>query len=118
MLTETVCMALSVAGLAIALLTAWRRRFRAALRWAAVALIPTGLWLTGLITVFRKIGQAIGTWAAHLVFDPKVWVGVVLLAVAVAVLMLTGVRRHRPSRQHVPAGGTGGLPTRTAPQGG
>jgi hypothetical protein len=123
MLTETVCMALSAAGLAIALLTAWRRRFRAALRWAAVALVPTGLYLTGLITVCRKIGQAIGTWAAHLVFDPKVWVGVAMLGAAVLLLVLTGVIRRRAPRERAagrpaaasaPAPG-GALPTRVRP---
>ncbi|MFC1430678.1 hypothetical protein ACEZDB_08410 [Streptacidiphilus sp. N1-3] len=94
-MTAIVCMALTAAGLVIAVLRGVRGRFRSALRWGAVALVPVGLYLTGLITVFRRIGSALGSWGTHLVFDPKVWTGVVLLGVAVLVLLATGVGRGR-----------------------
>ncbi|MHA6764526.1 hypothetical protein [Streptacidiphilus sp. PAMC 29251] len=97
-MTAIVCMALSAAGVVIAVLRGVRGRFRSALRWAAVALVPTGLYLTGLITVFRRIGSALGSWATHLVFDPKVWTGVAMLGAAVLVLLATGVGRGGASK--------------------
>ncbi|MEY9942562.1 hypothetical protein [Streptacidiphilus sp. MAP5-3] len=94
-MTGIICMALSAVGVVLAVLTASRGRFRAGIRWLAVALVPTGLWLTGLITVFRQIGHSLASWATHLVFDPRVWIGVVMLGVAVVVLFSTGVRLRR-----------------------
>ena len=90
MLTSTVCIALSAAGLAIALLTAYRRRYLAATRTAALALLPVGLYLTGLITLARKVAQAAGTWAVDLVFNPSVWIGFGVLAVSA--VLFTGAR--------------------------
>jgi hypothetical protein len=97
-MTGIICMALSAVGVVLAVLTASRGRFRAGIRWLAVALIPTGLWLTGLITVFRQIGHALASWATHLVFDPRVWVGVVMLGAAVVLLFSTGARLRRGDR--------------------
>ncbi|GAA1907613.1 hypothetical protein [Streptantibioticus ferralitis] len=89
MLTATVCVALSGAGLAVALLTAWRRRFRRATRIAALALLPIGLYEAGLITLGGKIGSAVGSWAADLVFKPTVWAGFAVLALAVVLYVAT-----------------------------
>jgi hypothetical protein len=98
MLTSTVCVALSAAGLAIALLTAYRRRYLAATRTAALALLPVGLYMTGLLTLGRKVGQAVGTWAVDLVFKPSVWMGFGVLAVSAVLFAgarLAGRRRGR-----------------------
>jgi hypothetical protein len=94
-MTAIVCVALSAAAVVIAVLRGTRGRIRSALRWAAVALVPTGLYLTGLITVFDRIGHALGDWAAHLVFDPRVWTGVIMLGAAVLLLLATGLGRGR-----------------------
>ncbi|MBN6546266.1 hypothetical protein ITX34_24815, partial [Streptomyces bryophytorum] len=90
MLTTTLCAALSAGGLAIAMLTAYRRRFLAATRIAAVSLVPVGLAMAGLVTLGRKVGTATGHWAADLVFKPTVWMGFGVLAVAA---MLYGITR-------------------------
>jgi hypothetical protein len=89
MLTTTVCAALSAAGLAVAFLTAYRRRFAAAARIAAFALLPVGLAMAGLVELGADVGGAVGTWASHLVLDPTVWGGFGVLAVAV-VLYVAG----------------------------
>ncbi|WP_399093723.1 hypothetical protein ACGH2B_24240 [Streptomyces sp. BBFR2] len=85
MLTSTVCAAVSAAGLAVAALTAYRKRFLAATRIAAFALIPVGLAMTGIID-----------WITGLVLKPTVWAGFGLLAVS-AVLFVIGraVERRR-----------------------
>jgi hypothetical protein len=90
MLTTTLCAALSAGGLAIAMLTAYRRRFLAATRIAAASLVPLGLAMAGLVTLGRKVGTATGHWAADLVFKPTVWMGFGVLAVAA---MLYGITR-------------------------
>ena len=97
-MTAIVCLALSAAALVVAVLAATKGRFRRALRWAAVALVPAGLYLAGLITAFSRIGHAIGDWAADLVFDPRVWTGLGMLCAAVALALLTGIGRRRVGR--------------------
>ncbi|MFF3565587.1 hypothetical protein ACFYXS_36690 [Streptomyces sp. NPDC002574] len=106
MLTSTVCVALSAAGLAIAVLTAYRRRFARAVRIAAVALLPVGFWMTGLATLGGKVVAAVGDWTADLVFKPSVWAGFGVLALAVvlyAVGRIAGRRGRAPERHGTPA---------------
>ncbi|MFH8382280.1 hypothetical protein ACH4E7_15235 [Kitasatospora sp. NPDC018058] len=88
MLTAAISFLLTAGGVAVAGLRAWRRRFRSATRWFAVALLPAGLYLTGLFPLASTIGREFADWAAKLVFDPRVWTGIVLLGVS-AVLLLT-----------------------------
>ncbi|MEU6921147.1 MULTISPECIES: hypothetical protein [unclassified Streptomyces] len=71
MLAETICSAVSAAGLGIAAVTAWRKRFLAATRIAAYSLVPIALVLTGVVD-----------WVAGIAFKPSVWIGFGLLAVA------------------------------------
>ncbi|MFI5830436.1 hypothetical protein ACIA6C_24855 [Streptomyces sp. NPDC051578] len=100
MLAETICSAVSAAGLGIAAVTAYRRRFRAATRIAAYALVPVALVLTGVVE-----------WIAGMVFKPSVWIGFGLLGVAWALLLAArAVERRalgRPPKQKEPkaAGG-------------
>jgi hypothetical protein len=110
-MTATICLALSSVGVVIAVITASRGHVRAGLRWFALALVPAGLYLTGLITVFSAIGHTLANWASHLVFDQKVWVGIILLGGAVLLLLGTGVRRR--SRRAVP----GSAPARATKSG-
>lgn len=95
MLTTTVCAALSAAGLAVAFLTAYRRRFVAALRIAAVALLPIGLALAGLVKLGGDLAAAIGDWAAGLVLRPTVWTGFGVLAAAVLLYVIARFAERR-----------------------
>lgn len=115
MLTATVCVALSGAGLAMALLTAWRRRFLHATRIAAWALLPIGLYMTGLATLGRKVGVAVGKWGADLVFKPTVWIGILVLAVSALLFMIVRVAGKRSPRRRKVTGDDGGVPA-VAPQ--
>ncbi|MGP3999679.1 hypothetical protein [Streptomyces sp. 8N706] len=103
MLTTTVCVALSAAGLAIAFLTAYRRRYLRATRIAGVALIPVGLAMAGLADLVADVGAAVGDWAADLVFKPSVWVGFAVLATAVVLLVGARVAGRRRGRRTEPA---------------
>ncbi|MCX5209246.1 hypothetical protein OG689_08090 [Kitasatospora sp. NBC_00240] len=96
MLTAAAAFTLTAAGVAVAGLTAYRRRYLAATRWFAVALLPAGLYLTGLFPVARTIGGEIADWATQLVFDPRVWIGIALLALSTGLLLGSrGVARRR-----------------------
>ncbi|WP_299541125.1 hypothetical protein [uncultured Streptomyces sp.] len=85
MLAETICSAVSAAGLGIAAVTAYRKRFLTATRVAAYSLVPIGLVLTGVVE-----------WVAGIAFKPSVWLGFGLLAVAWLLFMATrAVERRR-----------------------
>ncbi|MCP9208068.1 hypothetical protein [Streptomyces cucumeris] len=102
MLTDTVCAALSAAGLGIAGVTAYRKRFLAAARIAAYALVPLGLAMTGILD-----------WLTDLVFKPTVWAGFAVLGLSWALFMVTrAVERRRggtrEERRAAAAAGQGG----------
>ncbi|MFG3104091.1 hypothetical protein ACGFZL_26735 [Streptomyces sp. NPDC048182] len=85
MIAETVCSAVSAAGLGIAAVTAYRRRFLAAVRIAAYALVPVALVMTGVVQ-----------WLADTAFSPTAWAGFGLLGVSWLLFLTTrAVERRR-----------------------
>jgi hypothetical protein len=106
MLTFLVCAALTAAFVAGAVVAAARRRPLAAVRSAAVALIPAGLWLSGLAKLGRRVGSAVGDWATGLVFHPSVWLGFAMLGCSAVVLY--GARAVGRRRGGWGAGGEAG----------
>ncbi|OKJ96861.1 hypothetical protein AMK26_28855 [Streptomyces sp. CB03234] len=85
MLAETICSAVSAAGLGIAAITAYRKRFLAAARIAAYALVPVGLVMTGAVE-----------WLAETAFSPVAWAGFGVLGLAWLLFMTTrAVERRR-----------------------
>ncbi|MFE7099591.1 hypothetical protein [Streptomyces erythrochromogenes] len=84
MLAETICSAVSAAGLGIAAVTAYRRRFLAAARITAYSLVPVGLVLTGVVE-----------WLTGIVFNPTVWIGFGLLGLAWSILFTTRAVERR-----------------------
>ncbi|MEU9164069.1 hypothetical protein AB0D29_27850 [Streptomyces sp. NPDC048424] len=93
MIAETICSAVSAAGLGIAALTAYRKRFLAAARITAYALVPIGLVLTGVVE-----------WVSGMVFNPTVWAGFGLLALSWVLFAATrAVERRRLDASGEPA---------------
>ena len=84
MLAETICSAVSAAGLGIAAITAYRKRFLTATRIAAYSLVPVGLVMTGVVE-----------WVSDIAFKPSVWIGFGLLAVAWLLFMTTRAVERR-----------------------
>ncbi len=84
MLAETICSAASAAGLGIAAITAYRKRFLAATRIAAYSLVPVGLVMTGVVA-----------WVSGIVFKPGVWLGFGLLAIAWLLFVTTRAIERR-----------------------
>ncbi|MHB9754925.1 hypothetical protein ACYBSK_11180 [Streptomyces sp. BYX5S] len=103
MIAETVCSAVAVAGLGIAGVLAFRKRFLKAARTAAYALVPLGLVMTGAVE-----------WAVDTAFSPTAWAGFGVLGGAWLLFMGTrAVERRRATR---PAKERGAVaPTASAP---
>lgn len=104
MLTSTVCAAVSAGGLGIALLTAWRKRFLAATRIAAFALIPLGLVMTGIID-----------WVKDLVLKPSVWAGFGVLALSALLFLISRAAERRGAGRRSAAGPEAVAPAASAP---
>ncbi|WAZ20482.1 hypothetical protein STRCI_001599 [Streptomyces cinnabarinus] len=85
MIAETVCSAVAAAGLGIAAVTAYRKRYLSAARIAAYALVPLGLVMTGVVE-----------WLADTAFSPTAWAGFGVLGAAWLLLASTrAVERRR-----------------------
>ncbi|MER6538944.1 hypothetical protein ABT215_35160 [Streptomyces sp900105755] len=84
MIAETVCSAVSAAGLGIAVVTAYRKRYLAAARTAAYSLVPIGLVMTGVVG-----------WIADTAFSPTAWAGFGVLGAAWALFATTRAVEHR-----------------------
>lgn len=84
MIAETICSAVAAAGLGIAAVTAYRRRFLAAARLTAYALVPIGLVMTGAVE-----------WAAETAFSPVAWTGFGVLGAAWLLFLATRAVERR-----------------------
>ncbi|MEU9361545.1 hypothetical protein AB0D35_25985 [Streptomyces sp. NPDC048301] len=106
MLAETICSAVSAAGLGIAAITAYRKRFLTATRIAAYSLVPVGLVMTGVVE-----------WVSDIAFKPSVWIGFGLLGAAWLLFMITRTveRRRGGTRKERKAATTPGQGGAVAP---
>jgi hypothetical protein len=64
-------------------------------RGAAITLLPLAAYFTKTLRMFTRIGTAIGDWATSLVFNPLVWVGVVLFVVSGVLFGVSGAMSSR-----------------------
>lgn len=83
--------------------TWWALRHRgmvAAVRGAGLTLLPLAAWLTGLLEVFGKVGDAFATWLTRLVFSPSTWLGMIVAFVAAVLIGGANLvaRRGEPDR--------------------
>ncbi|QWB26772.1 MULTISPECIES: hypothetical protein [Streptomyces] len=106
MIAETVCSAVSAAGLGIAAITAYRKRFLAAARIAAYSLVPIGLVMTGVVE-----------WLADTAFSPTAWAGFGVLGLAWVLFATTRVveRRRGGTRKERKAARASAQPEAVAP---
>lgn len=84
-----------------ALGTAWtvyafrHRGAASGLRGAGLTLLPPAAWLTGTLEMFTEIGGSVVDWATGLVLSSAVWLGVVLAALSVVLLLGSSALRKR-----------------------
>ena len=72
-----------------------RRGAVAGLRALGFTLLPLAAYLTRTLQMFTHIVDAITSWAAHLVFSPVVWIGVILGGLGVVLIVVSGMLRSR-----------------------
>lgn len=106
MIAETVCSAVSAAGLGIAVVTAYRRRFLAAARIAAYSLVPVALVMTGVVQ-----------WLADTAFSPTAWAGFGVLGLSWVLFATTRIveRRRGGTRKERKAAGAAEASDAVAP---
>ncbi len=76
-------LALTLVGAVYTWFAYQRRGLGAGLKGAGLTLLPIAAYLTRTLRMFGEIADAVGDWAARLVFSPVVWIGVVVAGVAV-----------------------------------
>jgi hypothetical protein len=72
-----------------------RKGLASGLRALAFTLLPLAAYLTKTLRMFTQIVDAIGDWAANLVFNPMVWSGVIVAGIAVVLFFVSGMLRSR-----------------------
>jgi hypothetical protein len=75
-----------------------RRGVGSGLRALAFTLLPMAAYLTNTLRMFTRIAEAVADWATTLVFDPSVWIGIVLAALSVALFAASRFVRARSPR--------------------
>ncbi len=86
---------LTVAGLGVSALV-WRRRGPASgLRAVAIALLPLAAGMTRTLKVLWEMGELFVRYVANLVFNPLMWLGLVVLGVSVVLFVVSGMMRSR-----------------------
>ncbi len=76
-----------------------RRGVSSGLRALAFTLLPVAAYLTNTLRMFTRIVEAVADWATSLVFDPTVWIGVVLAVLSATLLAASRLVRHRALRR-------------------
>ena len=86
---------LTVVGLALSVLV-WRRRGAASgLRAVAWSLLPAAAGLTKTLKLASEVVGSVTDYAAGLVFNPMVWLGIVLAGISVVLFVVSGAMRRR-----------------------
>lgn len=72
-----------------------RRGVGSGLRALAFTLLPLAAYLTKTLQMFTGIVNEVTDWAAHLVFSPVVWLGVIVAGVSVVLFVVSAPLRAR-----------------------
>lgn len=72
-----------------------RRGLAAGMRGAALTLLPVAAWLTDVLKLLTRVGDAVGDWAVRLAFSPSLWAGLVLGGVSVVLFVVSGFMANR-----------------------
>jgi hypothetical protein len=109
---------LTLIGLGFSAVLWLRRGAASGLRGVAWSLLPLAAGLTGVLRLGWEVTDAVGRWAANLVFSPIVWLGWGVAAVSGACFVVSGLlRRRRPAKQSLPSGKRAALPQKQSQQG-
>jgi hypothetical protein len=97
-----------------------RRGLAAGLKGAGITVLPLAAYLTKTLQMFTRIVDAVTDWATSLVFNPTVWLGVILAGVGVILFgagrFLDGRRKDDAKPRREKSKPAGELPTGRAPR--
>jgi hypothetical protein len=98
-----------------------RRGLAAGLKGAGITVLPLAAYLTKTLQMFTRMVDAVADWATSLVFNPAVWLGVMLAGVGVVLFgagrFLESRRGDEPKPRREKSTSTGELPAGRAPRG-
>jgi hypothetical protein len=87
---------------------AQRHGAAAAVRWAGITLLPLAAYFTHTLRLLGRIGTAVSDWAVGFVWNPFVWLGLVMAVLGIG---LIGVSARLPGgRSSRSRGGSKGEP--------
>lgn len=113
------CIGLSLIGVLVVAL-GWRRGNRGRiLQGVGLALAPTGLYFSGLLSLLWNGAVATVGWASQILFTPAVWFGLSLVALCVVLWVVGGFLVRRDGRRAPavsPRGKQAGLPAKAQTQ--
>lgn len=72
-----------------------RRGLAAGMRGAGLTLLPIAAWLTDVLRLLTRIGDAVGDWALRLAFSPSLWAGLVIAGVSTVLFVGSGFMAAR-----------------------
>jgi len=85
-----VCLAVTVVGIVLSVLV-WRKKgARSGIRGIAWSLLPLAFYLVHALALIGRIVSAIVQFAASFVFSPQTYLGVILIAAALALFLASG----------------------------
>jgi hypothetical protein len=109
-----VCLAITVVGIVLSVLV-WRKRgARSGIRGIAWSLLPLAFYLVHALALLGRLVSAIVQFAASFVFSPETYLGVILVAAAVALFLASGglpllrLRKRRSGHDHAGSDHPGG----------
>lgn len=107
-------LSLTVAGGIYTWFAYQRHGLGAGLKGAGITVLPLAAYLTKTLQMFTRVVDAVADWATSLVFNPAVWLGVILAGAGVLLFgagrYLEGRRQPEPAAELPPSRGR-----RTAP---
>lgn len=96
-----ICVAIALIGIVLTGF-AWRRGSKGrVLQGVALAIVPFGLYLTGLLRLLWDAAVAVVRWAVRLAFSPILWIGFSILGLCL-VLFVVGTVLVRLGRGRAP----------------
>ena len=85
-----VCLAVTVVGIVLSVLV-WRKKgARSGIRGIAWSLLPLAFYLVHALALIGRLVSAIVQFAASFVFSPQTYLGVILIAAALALFLASG----------------------------
>ena len=94
-------LALTMVSGCVTWIRAHRHGAAAAVRWAGITLLPLAAYFTHTLRLLGRIGTAVSDWAVGFVWNPFVWLGLVMAVLGIG---LIGISTRLPGGRRTPRG--------------